>query len=231
MCGRSSLSKTEKELEKRFNATFYSDELVRYNPLPNYNVAPSHILPIITQEDQEHFSAMRWGFIPFWAKDAKIGYKMINARIETLLEKNTFKKSVENKRCLIPADGFYEWKRDGSKKQAYRITMKDESIYSYAGLWSKWVSPEGKEVFSFTVITQKPNKTVEDIHDRMPAILTPEQELLWLSNDLSPQDLVNMIEPFPDELMIAYPVSEKVNNVRNNDISLTERKDPPLTLF
>ncbi|MBT8232384.1 MAG: SOS response-associated peptidase [Saprospiraceae bacterium] len=232
MCGRSSLTKTEKELEERFNATFYSEDLERYNPIPNFNVAPSHMMPIITQSDKTHFQAMRWGFIPFWAKDVKIGYKMINARVETVLEKNTFKKAVSNKRCLVPADGFYEWKRQGKIKQPFRIQKKDGSLFSYAGLWSKWISPQGETIYSFTVITQPPNKLVEDIHDRMPAILTEEQEELWLSEDLSPEDLVGMIAPYPDELLIAYPVSDKVNNVRNNDKSLLERKnDEPLTLF
>lgn len=236
MCGRSSLTKTEKELEKRFNATFYSEDLERYNPLPNYNVAPSHIMPIITQSDREHFQPMRWGFIPPWAKDEKIGFKMINARVETLLEKNTFKKAVSNKRCLVPADGFYEWKRKGKEKQAFRIQKKDASLFCYAGLWSKWVSPQGEEIFSFTVITQKPNKLVEDIHDRMPVILTKEQEELWLSEDISPEELLNMIEPYSDDDLDAFPVSNKVNNVRNNDVSLIQPiEEPPeiteLTLF
>lgn len=236
MCGRSSLTKTEKELEKRFGATFYSEDLERYNPLPNYNVAPSHIMPIITQSDKEHFQPMRWGFIPSWAKDEKLGFKMINARVETILEKNTFKKAVEGRRCLVPADGFYEWKRTGKSKQPFRIQKKDASLFCYAGLWSKWISPKGEEIFSFTVITQQPNKLMEDIHDRMPVILTKEQEALWLSEELSPETLLQMIEPYPEEELTAFPVSEKVNNVRNNDASLIERKEEPpqdtvLTLF
>jgi putative SOS response-associated peptidase YedK len=236
MCGRSSLTKTEKELEQRFNATFYSEDLEQYNPLPNYNVAPSHIMPIITQSDKEHFQPMRWGFIPPWAKNEKIGFKMINARVETLLEKNTFKKAVSDKRCLVPSDGFYEWKKKQGGKQAFRIQKKDSSLFCYAGLWSKWISPEGDEIFSFTVITQAPNKLVEDIHDRMPVILTKEQEVLWLSEELSPENLIEMLEPFPVEELQAFPVSNKVNSVKNNDASLIEPiVEPPdvtiLTLF
>jgi len=234
MCGRSSLTKTEKELEERFNATFYSDGLVNYNPLPNYNVAPSHVMPVITNEDKLHFQAYRWGLIPFWAKDQKIGYKMINARIETLFEKSTFKMAVANRRCLVPADGFYEWKKgtgpDGKiTKQPYRIQTTDREIFSMAGLWDRWKAPDGQTVFSFTVITQPPNALMKDIHDRMPAILTAEQEALWLSDDISPQELVDMIEPYPDDSMKAYPVSKRVGNVRNNGKDLIAEHRPDLS--
>ena len=232
MCGRSSLTKTEKELEERFNATFYSEDLERYNPIPNFNVAPSHILPVILNSDPTHFNPVRWGFIPFWAKDIKIGYMMINARIETLLEKRTFKKAVENKRCIIPMDGFYEWKKEGSQKQPFRIQRKDAALFSFAGLWSKWNSPEGEEITSFTIITRSPNDLMKEIHDRMPAILLEDQEEAWLSDDVQVQDLLDMLEPYPDDLMEAYPVSKEVNNVRNNHPGLIERKDDTeLTLF
>ncbi len=222
MCGRSSITKIEKELEDRFGATFYSDELGRYNPLPNFNVAPSHVLPVILNNDPQHFNALRWGFIPLWAKDLKIGFKMINARIETILEKSTFKKAAENKRCIIPADGFYEWKKTSSGKKAFRITMDDESLFAFAGLWSEWKSPDGEKINSFTIITQSPNKLVSDIHDRMPVILHPEQEALWLDNDISASKLIAMIEPYPSELMKAYKVSDRVNKVSNNDSELVK---------
>ena len=223
MCGRSSLTKTEKELEERFGVTFYSDELEQYNPLPNYNVAPSHRMPVVTNEDLNHFRAFRWGLIPFWAKDKKIGYKMINARIETLFEKSTFKQAVTKRRCLVPADGFYEWKKTADGKQPYRIQTTDQEIFSMAGLWERWKDPaDGQMIFSFSVITQEPNELMKDIHNRMPAILTPEQEALWLSDDLSPTELVDMIEPYPSENMKAYPVSTRVGNVRNNDEGLVK---------
>jgi len=223
MCGRSSLSKTEKELEERFNATFYSDGLVNYNPLPNYNVAPTHIMPVITNEAQNLFRAFRWGLIPFWAKDKKIGYRMINARIETLFEKSSFKQAVTKRRCLVPADGFYEWKKTSEGKQPYRIQTTDQEIFSMAGIWERWKNPQdGQLIFSFSVITQGPNELMEDIHNRMPAILRAEQETLWLADDLSPKDLVEMIEPYPSEHMKAYPVSMRVGNVRNNDARLIE---------
>lgn len=234
MCGRSSLTKTEQQLEERFGATFYSDGLVQYNPLPNYNVAPSHYMPVITNDDKEHFQAFRWGLIPFWAKDKKIGFKMINARIETLFEKSSFKKATEQRRCIVPADGFYEWKKIKDKngkieKQPFRIKTTDQEIFSMAGLWDRWKDPEsGQMIFSFTVITQGPNELMKDIHDRMPAILTSEQEELWLSEDLSPQELVNMITPYDSSKMEAYPVSKKVGNVKNNSEDLIKQARPNL---
>ncbi len=232
MCGRSSLNKTEKELEKRFQATFYSDDLVQYNPLPNFNVAPSHMMPVITNMDENHFKAMRWGLVPSWAKDMKVGYKMINARKETLLEKNSFKSAVQKRRCLVPADGFYEWQKSVSGKQAYHISLIGQKLFAMAGLWDKWISPDGSEIYSYTVITLEPNSLIADIHDRMPAILTPEQEALWLSDDLSPQQLLDAIGPYPDSEMTAKKVSKRVNNVRNNDIRLLDDdKEEQLSLF
>ena len=220
MCGRSSLTKTEKEIEARFNATFYSDELERYNPLPNFNVAPTHMMPVITNHTPDRIDLYRWGLIPFWAKDEKLGYKMINARIETLLEKPAFKTAAKSRRCLVPMDGFYEWKREGKNKTPYRITMQDDSIFSAAGLWESWMNKKGEEVFSFTVITQPPNEMMLGIHDRMPAILTQEQEKLWIDNDLLAEDAVSIIQPYPSDLMLAYKVDSRVGKVAENDSGL-----------
>ena len=227
MCGRSSLTKTEKELEERFNSSFYSDDLERYNPLPNFNVAPTHMHPVITNADPEHLLYYRWGLVPFWAKDIKIGYKMINARIETLLEKATFKNLVKKKRCIVPFDGFYEWKKTDKGKIPFRIITKNTEIFTIAGLWERWRDPKGDDVYTFTLITQEPNEIVKKIHNRMPAILLPEQEKLWLDEEIPTQELLEMIKPYPEELMEAYTVSTKVNNVRENDPSLIERKDYP----
>ncbi len=222
MCGRSSLSKVEKELEERFNASFYSDALAQYNPLPNYNVAPTHMHPVITNDDQEHLQFFRWGLIPFWAKDSKIGYKMINARVETVMEKKAFSKSLQSQRCIVPFDGFYEWKKVPGGKQPFRITLKDEGIFSVAGLWEKWKSPEGETIFSFTLITQPPNKLLADIHDRMPAILLPEHEQLWLDNEISGEEALKIIKPYPEELLRAYMVSKRVGKVAENDAALLD---------
>lgn len=221
MCGRSSLTKTEKELEERFQATFYTEDLERYNPLPNFNVAPTHVMPVITNQDPYHFRPMRWGLIPFWAKDQKVGYKMINARIETLEDK-TFKQSLEKRRCIVPLDGFYEWKTTGKKKKPYRIVVEHGKLFAVAGLWEKWKSPQGEIVESFTLITQPANKMMSGIHDRMPAILLPGQERLWIDPSLSAKEAMQLIIPYPDEEMSAYAVSDRVGKVSENDAGLIE---------
>lgn len=220
MCGRSSLTKTEKELEERFNSTFYSEDLERYNPLPNFNVAPSHMHPVITNRDPDHFTPLRWGLIPSWAKDERIAYKMINARLETITEKPAYRNAVEHRRCIIPFDGFYEWKREGKLKIPYRICTTNTEVFSVAGIWEQWKSPKGEDVLSFSVITRSPNEIMKDIHDRMPAILLPEQERLWINNELSTDEALSLLEPYPSEWMKAYEVSSRVNNVRNNDPEL-----------
>src|SRR5688572_27561496 len=151
MCGRSSLTKTEKELEERFQADFYSEDLERYNPLPNFNVAPTQVHPVITLHDPKVIHLYRWGLIPFWAKDIKIGAKMINARIETISEKPAFKKAFEKRRCLVPFDGYYEWMKSSEGKIPYRIKVTNTDIFAIAGLYEMWRSPDGKVINSFTI--------------------------------------------------------------------------------
>ena len=230
MCGRSSLTKSEKELEERFRATFYSEDLEKYNPLPNYNVAPTHVLPIITNRDRSHFKPLRWGLIPYWAKDIKIGYKMINARIETLTEKAAFKQAAHKRRCLVPMDGFYEWKKDGKQKIPYRIQVLDQELFCCAGLWESWKSPNGERIQSFTIITQPPSDKIAHIHDRMPAILQRDQEESWLDTEMPVDDALSIIAPYPNDLINAYPVSSRVGKVTENDAGLIEKVDlaPPL---
>jgi len=231
MCGRSSLSKTEKEIEERFNATFYSDELERYNPLPSFNVAPTHMHPVITSDNKEHLQFYQWGFIPPWAKDIKVGYKMINARKESILDKSFYRTALKTQRCIVPFDGFYEWKKTQNGKQPYRIVTTNTEIFSVAGLWSSWDSTEGNTIYSFTLITQEPNRLVKNIHNRMPAILLPEQEELWLDENIKSEEALAELSPYPDELMRAYTVSTRVGNVRNNDEELIKEIKPPKTLF
>ncbi len=220
MCGRSSLTKSEKELEARFKATFYSEDLEKYNPLPNYNVAPTQIMPVITNKDPQHFLPLRWGLIPFWAKDIRIGSQMINARIESVLEKSAFKYAMEKRRCLVPMDGYYEWKKNGRKKVPYRIITTDQDIFSVAGLWETWKSPEGQLIQSYTLLTQPPSESIADIHDRMPAILRRDQEAHWLATDISPAEALSMIAPYPPEALRAYRISDRIGKVTENDASL-----------
>lgn len=225
MCGRSSLTKNEKEIEHRFNATFYSEELERYNPLPNYNIAPTHMCPIIINEDTSHIHVFRWGLIPFWAKDLKIGFKMINARSETLEEKPFFKNCLASKRCLVPLDGFYEWTIADGKKQPHRIQVTDQEIFSVAGLWDKWKDPVSNHIiYSFTIITLPANPFMAHIHDRMPAILSVEKEHLWLEDGLPLSEYAALLSPYPSEMMTSYEVSTAVNNVKNNSPELVLRR-------
>lgn len=216
MCGRSSLTVTEKELEKRFNASFYSEDLERYNPLPNFNMAPTQNLPVITDADPDHINLYRWGLIPFWAKDEKIGYRMINARMETVAEKPAFRQAFRQRRCLWPVDGYYEWIARGKEKIPYRVILKDKGVYSLAGLWETWKNEQGEKVFSFTILTQPATPSMEFLHHRMPVILPCEMEFDWLDPDLDPEDFLHNLPPFGTDQLEVYRVSQEVNNVRNN---------------
>jgi putative SOS response-associated peptidase YedK len=220
MCGRSSLTKTEKELEERFRATFYSEDLERYNPLPNYNVAPTHMHPVITQEEPHIIHLYRWGLIPFWAKDMKIGSSMINARIEGIESKPAFRQAFQKRRCIVPFDGYYEWMKTPEGKIPYRIKLKNTEIFTIAGLYETWRSPENNVVHSFTLITKPADPLIAHLHDRMPFILLPEQEQLWLDANVPTKDVLQNLTPIPGDYITWYRVSNRVNNVRENDAEL-----------
>jgi putative SOS response-associated peptidase YedK len=189
---------------------------------PRYNIAPTNRCPVITQEDPSHIHLYRWGLVPFWAKDIKIGYRMINARSETLAEKSSFRNPLKRSRCLVLADGFYEWKKQDGKKQPYRIVLKDQSIFTFAGLYDRWRDPEGNFLYSFTIITTEPNELMVDIHDRMPVLLDQVAGEQWLHPGLPQEDALALLRPFNPDLMSAYPVSAAVGNVRNDEPSLIE---------
>ncbi len=218
MCGRATLTKSIKEIEDHLQAAFNFPEQAE-NRLPNFNIAPTHDHPVVTNEDQEHIQLFRWGLIPFWAKDKKIGSRMINARLETILEKPAF-RGINKRRCVVPFDGFYEWKRTPDGKIPYRITRKDEAIFTIAGIWETWKSKEGETIHSFTLITRPPNELVAELHDRMPALLLPEQERDWLDMSIPAKEAIKLLEPFPADLMNIYPVSKRVNKVAENDKEL-----------
>ena len=222
MCGRSSLTKTEKELEERFRANFYSEDLERYNPLPNFNVAPTQMHPVITQEEPHVIHLYRWGLIPFWAKDMKIGASMINARIEGIETKPAFRQAFEKRRCLVPFDGYYEWMKTPEGKIPYRIKVTNTDIFTIAGLYENWKGPDGKFVHSFTLITKEADPVIAHLHDRMPLILLPEQEQLWIDADVPTKDVIQHLEPVPAEWITWYRVSDRVNKVRENDAALIE---------
>ena len=207
MCGRYTFSEFE-GIEQRFQIE------PPLNLKPNYNVAPSQDVPVIINN---HLALFRWGLIPFWAKESAIGNKMINARAETIDEKPSFKVSLQRKRCLIVADGFYEWKREGSVKKPYRITLKNKELFGFAGLWDTWKSPLGEVINSCSVITTSPNELMAKIHNRMPVILPREVEKEWLDQGIVDGGyLKSLLIPYPSELMVAYQVSTLVNSPRNN---------------
>jgi len=222
MCGRSSLTKTEKELEERFRATFYSEDLERYNPLPNFNVAPTHMHPVITQEEPQIIHLYRWGLIPAWAKDIKIGSKMINARIEGIEEKPAFRQAFHKRRCIVPFDGYYEWQKTPEGKIPMRIQVKNVDIFTIAGLYEHWKDPQGNMVNSFTLITREADPAIRHLHDRQPMVLLPEQEKLWLDAGIPTKDLIHEMDPMPGDYFKWYRVSDRVNNVRENDPGLIE---------
>jgi putative SOS response-associated peptidase YedK len=190
--------------------------------------------PVLPNNDVEHLHLFKWGLIPFWAKDPKIGSRMINARVETVAEKSSYKNPLKSRRCLVPFDGYYEWKKTSEGKVPYRIVTTNTEIFSVAGLWEKWNSPEGEEVFSFTILTQPASEKIAHIHDRMPGLLLPENERSWLDMDLPIHDVLGLVKPYPDEYLDYYRVSKRVNRVSENDVDLIRpvpEDAPPGRLF
>ncbi len=202
---------------------------------PRYNIAPSQPILAVANDHPDRYDHFLWGLIPAWAKDPTIGAKMCNARAETLAEKNAFKNAYRRRRCLIPADGFYEWKlqHDGKTKQPTYIRLKGARPFALAGLWEQWQDDAGNEVRSATIITTRPNKLMATLHDRMPAMLKPQDHQRWLdAGEKSPQDLDDLLAPYPEAEMEAYPVSRQVNSPRNEGPELIEPIEPqPTTLF
>jgi putative SOS response-associated peptidase YedK len=213
MCGRFRLSKTDKEVMKQFGVEIDPD----YSP--RYNISPSQQVGVLKHDEAGvmQMAIQRWGLIPGWAKDIKIGYKMINARSETILEKPSFRTAFKKRRCLIPADGFYEWKKEGTNKQPFHFGMKDDSLFAFAGIWEVWKSPEGTVVESCAILTTTPNELVADVHDRMPVILPTAQYELWLTAEAERvAQLQDLLVPYPASEMKKYPVSSAVNSPKHD---------------
>jgi len=209
MCGRYSFAVEDALIKERFGVTVRS---AIYKA--RYNCAPTQNLAVIAGNDRESLQFFRWGLIPSWAKDPAIGNRLINARGETLTEKPSFRNAFRNRRCIVPATGFFEWKRD-KVKVPYNIFVKDEKIFSFAGLWEEWKSPEGAVVRSFTIITTTPNELMEGIHDRMPVILDRHNEQVWMESR-DETLLKDLLVPFPADRMAAFPVSDLVNSPAND---------------
>jgi putative SOS response-associated peptidase YedK len=217
MCGRFTLTQSAKQLAKHFQL----EEEPQF--VPGYNIAPSQPVPVIRagKAVQRQFDYLYWGLIPSWSKDPTIGARLINARSETVTEKPSFRAAFKRRRCLIAADGFYEWqqgaKKTGTKKQPFYFQLQDHQPFGFAGLWEIWHSPEGDEVESCTILTAPANEQMQPIHNRMPVILSPDDYDLWLDpNVQSPDRILPLLRPYPDEQMQHYPVSTLVNSPSND---------------
>ncbi len=212
MCGRFALSAKTDEVEKLLPELYSSKDIK-----PSYNIAPTQQVAVVTNNNPKEITFAHWGLIPSWAKDKSIGNKMINARAETLHEKVAFKSLFARKRCLIFADGFFEWQKiEGSKRKIpHFIKLKTGEPFTFAGLWDRWKSPDNEIITSTVIITTEPNELMKPIHNRMPVILLPEERLLWLSEEEG-KDLTYMLRPYPSDFMNAYQVSDAVNSPVNN---------------
>ncbi|HKT87764.1 MAG TPA: SOS response-associated peptidase [Candidatus Sulfotelmatobacter sp.] len=215
MCGRYRLSRRKQIVEERFDAAGDEDWE------PRYNVAPTQPVPVIRQHPKDPkrvMSLVRWGLIPSWSKDASGAAKMINARAETAHTLPAFQDALRRRRCLVPADGFYEWQKRGSTKQPYCFEVNDGQLFAFAGLWERWKDPNGNWVKTCSILTTTPNAVTSAVHDRMPVILDPENYDVWLDPGMTKVEaLTEMLKPYDARLMRCFPVSTRINQVKNDD--------------
>lgn len=232
MCGRYVSSSQPDEIARYFGAE-PSEALAEESPRQNFNVAPTNDVYIVLESGEtRRLELARWGLVPSWAKDPSIGSKMINARSETLATKNAYKRLYERKRCIVPADGFYEWKvvPGQKRKQPMFIHRADGDRFAFAGLWEVWRDPNDRDaqpLRTCTIITGPANEAVAPIHDRMPVMLPPDAWDPWLDREVRDLELLGkLLVPAPASIIAAHPVSTAVNNVRNKDASLVDPVDP-----
>lgn len=220
MCGRFTLKNSSEAIAEVFH-------LAEAPTLePRYNIAPTQLVPTVlckpqpsaqsSTDSERQFQMLRWGLIPSWTKDPAIGARMINARAETVSEKPSFRNAFRHRRCLIVADGFYEWQRQERKKQPFYFRLQNGQAFAFAGLWERWQSPHGETVESCTIITTEANELMHPIHDRMPVILDVKDYDSWLDPAVKPEALQQLLQPYRSEAMTTYPVSTQVNNPANN---------------
>ncbi len=217
MCGRYSITTPVEGMRRVFGFP------ERPNLEPRYNLAPTQSAPIVRlgEDGRRHLASLRWGLIPSWAKEAAIGSKLINARSETLAEKPSFRGPLKSRRCLVPADGFYEWLKTDAGKQPYRIALADGGVFAFAGLWDRWALPGQDAVESFTIITTAANELLSPIHDRMPVMLDPAAYDLWLT--APPKEALAALDArIRSRAMTAYRVGPRVNSPRNDDPACLE---------
>lgn len=220
MCGRFTLTADPNTLQQAFPEFKVPEQMS-----PHYNIAPTQPVAVVPNDGQMAVDFFVWGLIPFWAKDPKIGNRMINARSETLAAKPSFRTPYRRRRCLILADGFYEWVKPsgGGGKIPHLIKLESQEPFAFAGLWENWQAPDGSEVKSCTIITTEPNTLISKLHNRMPVILPPEAYADWLDpEERKPETLNSYLKPFPAVEMMAYPVSTLVNNPVNDVPEVTQ---------
>jgi putative SOS response-associated peptidase YedK len=216
MCGRYRLSRRKQIIEEHFDSVSGEEDWS-----PRYNVAPTQPVPIIRQHPKEprrELSLARWGLIPWWAKDASGAARMINARSETAATLPAFRDAFKARRCIVPADAFYEWHRTGKAKQPYCFEVNDGELFAFAGLWERWKNSDGKALETCSILTTTPNALTSTVHDRMPVILDPNNYDVWLDPGFADAAAVSeLLKPYDARLMRSYPVSARVNSVVNDD--------------
>lgn len=217
MCGRYRLSRRKQIIEEHFDAISGEEDWS-----PRYNVAPTQLVPVIrrrSKKPEHELSLLRWGLIPSWATDPGIGAKTINARAETVMTTASFRAPFRTQRCILPADGFYEWQRHGKTRQPYCFEVGDGKLFGFAGLWDTWIDPQGKAIESCTILTTAPNALLAGIHDRMPVILHPDEYDSWLTAAAGgfANSALRLLIPFTGA-MRRYPVSTRINHVQNDDV-------------
>lgn len=225
MCGRYALYSPADAIADLFDATAEIDDLA-----PRYNAAPMQWLPVIRRRPsgERVIHALRWGLLPSWAKDETIAARLSNARAETLSEKPAFRAAYRARRCIVPADGFYEWAKRPDGKQPYFIHAPNDTVLAFAGLWERWTRPADAEVIdSFTIVTTQADPRIQPLHDRMPVILAPEVVDVWLDRATDPARLSELLTPFPEERLAMHPVSRAVGNVRNEGPELIAQVSDP----
>lgn len=226
MCGRFTLTTTLGTVALRFKVRTGLEEA---DFSPRYNIAPTQTVIVVGDDGQRYLTRMRWGLIPSWAKDPAIGNRMINARAETVATKRAFRAALRKRRCLVVADGFYEWQKRDRTKQPFRIVLKSGEPFGFAGLWESWRSPEGEEIKRCTIITVDANELLRPIHDRMPVILTREAEAVWLDPTIQePASLLPLLTPYPSDEMECFAVDTLVNNpAHETPECIAPKKDYP----
>jgi len=216
MCGRFRLSRSKQLVEDHFNSVSGEEDWV-----PRYNIAPTQSVPVIRQNPKEpirELSLMRWGLIPSWAKGPSAAAKMINARSETAAIKPAFRDALKSRRCLVPADGFYEWVRAGKTKQPYCFEVNEGELFAFAGLWDRWKDPSGNWIETCSILTTTPNALTSPVHDRMPVILDRYSHDLWLDPGMRDVTAASaLLRPYDARRMRCYPVSTRINHVTNDD--------------